>query len=1046
MSEAKLYAFPFALVRTPLQSLQDAYTISPEMSQLFQEGLYLSSPEFWQELQKAGDGVFNNQKIKQSLYKYWIRSSTRCTPYGTFAGCSLATITDEATKFILKNKDQHFRYIRLDMNFMANIISAISKMSPIVEQIRFHPNNSIYYLPSNIRYAEYTIQDNTRHYHLASVQKTTYLTAVLERASTKEGATIDDLTALIRDVEDVTEEEAKAFILDLWNSQILVSELEPAVTGKEPLNRFIEQISSFNGVDDFVFQLRDVQYLLQHPKSGIQFYQGIETKLKNLVSSFAIPKNTLQLDLFLATEHNNLSKALIESILTQASDLLALARPNTNPDLINFITKFQSKYEGCEIPLNIVLDSDMGIGYAGITPDISGSGDLVEDIVYKTQQQSNQGEDYIVQYVLSKYHDYLKNHKKTIEIEEAELKHFVSQTEQLSFPDSMHLLGDLLKNDGKLDADNFTFDLTSFGGTSGGNLLGRFTHGDVGIFQATKEILRQEEVRNPDIIFAEVAHLPQARIGNVLLRQTLREYEIPYIGKSGVSPDKQIAVDDLMVSIKNKEIVLRSKRLNKRIIPRLTTAHNFATNSLPIYKFLGDLQGQSLAFPTVWDWGSLNTLKYLPRVVYKNIIIKKERWRIDETDVRDLPKTTAQYKDYFEHFRARMNIPERVAYKEGDNELLLDFNEEIGILLFLHYLKRFKTIQIEEFLFDNGNCIVNDKSGSPFASELIIPVHHQKALAKTHPDLAAINNGRASDPPAKRKFSIYSEWLYFKIYCGPKMAEKLLSGVLLRFIESEASKELFEYFFFIRYRDDGGHHLRVRFFNKDLNDQLTLVKELMQVLQPYVDDGSIENIVLDSYSREIERYGENLIEVTERLFYNDSIAVMKFLSLLEDSGESEKYRPLFAVRGIDMLLADFNLNLDEKVELIKQICVEFFNEFGGNPSLQRQLNSKYRKYQQSIFSHMDSVQDIKNEIEEAVSIFKRRSEINAPIIENIISKLSSNQKQELFRLLPNYIHMFMNRLFIASQRKYELVVYHFLDRYYNSLLAIEKKSCNSRNE
>ena len=34
----------------------------------------------------------------------------------------------------------------------------------------------------------------------------------------------------------------------------------------------------------------------------------------------------------------------------------------------------------------------------------------------------------------------------------------------------------------------------------------------------------------------------------------------------------------------------------------------------------------------------------------------------------------------------------------------------------------------------------------------------------------------------------------------------------------------------------------------------------------------------------------------------------------------------------------------------------------------------------------------------------------------------------------------MNRLFIGNQRKYELVVYHFLKKYYTSQLAIAHKS------
>ena len=115
----------------------------------------------------------------------------------------------------------------------------------------------------------------------------------------------------------------------------------------------------------------------------------------------------------------------------------------------------------------------------------------------------------------------------------------------------------------------------------------------------------------------------------------------------------------------------------------------------------------------------------------------------------------------------------------------------------------------------------------------------------------------------------------------------------------------------------------------------------------------------------------------------------------------------------------------------------FFSEFGAKPILQKQLDEKYRSYQQAIFTHMNPEKDAANEIEDGVAIFRMRSGMNLPVVEAIFSKLPESIRMErLTRLLPNYIHMFMNRLFIGNQRKYELVVYHFLKKYYTSQLAI----------
>ena len=138
-----------------------------------------------------------------------------------------------------------------------------------------------------------------------------------------------------------------------------------------------------------------------------------------------------------------------------------------------------------------------------------------------------------------------------------------------------------------------------------------------------------------------------------------------------------------------------------------------------------------------------------------------------------------------------------------------------------------------------------------------------------------------------------------------------------------------------------------------------------------------------------------------------------------------------------MLLDDFSLDLPEKRKLSEVLQVSFFKEFGADPILQKQLNEKYRERQESIFSHLDDKNDGLNGIEEAVDIFKSRSRMNLPIIAIMYSACNPAEKQErVWRILPDLIHVSMNRLFIAQQRKYELVVYHFLQKYYTSQIAI----------
>src|SRR5262249_61048858 len=82
---------------------------------------------------------------------------------------------------------------------------------------------------------------------------------------------------------------------------------------------------------------------------------------------------------------------------------------------------------------------------------------------------------------------------------------------------------------------------------------GRFCPGDPGFHRQVEEPLRAEEALQPDAVFAEIVHLPEGRLGNILARPVLRAYEIPYLGRASVPPDRQIPVTDLRVSVVSGE-------------------------------------------------------------------------------------------------------------------------------------------------------------------------------------------------------------------------------------------------------------------------------------------------------------------------------------------------------------------------------------------------------------------------------------------------------------------------------------------------------------
>ncbi|BAU55612.1 hypothetical protein MgSA37_03803 [Mucilaginibacter gotjawali] len=196
-----------------------------------------------------------------------------------------------------------------------------------------------------------------------------------------------------------------------------------------------------------------------------------------------------------------------------------------------------------------------------------------------------------------------------------------------------------------------------------------------------------------------------------------------------------------------------------------------------------------------------------------------------------------------------------------------------------------------------------------------------------------------------------------------------------------------------------------------------------------------DKLVIDTYIQENNRYKNNLMEISETFFNNDSVTVLKFISLLDDQN-SEFYRIIFGMRGIDMFLNDFNFSSLDKHKFFKLQVEAFSKEFSSSSQVRSSLNQKYKMQEKKISLHMDSAFDVQNAIDEPAELLNIRSKLNIKYIGIIMDEFEQNKNdQEFLSFLSSHIHMFINRLFIAKQRKYELLIYSFLERFYSSNLA-----------
>lgn len=291
----------------------------------------------------------------------------------------------------------------------------------------------------------------------------------------------------------------------------------------------------------------------------------------------------------------------------------------------------------------------------------------------------------------------------------------------------------------------------------------------------------------------------------------------------------------------------------------------------------------------------------------------------------------------------------------------------------------------------------------------------------------------------QRIFITGDKWLYYKIYSGQKTADLILTDLINTVSAQLYAEKLIDKWFFIRYADPKSH-VRWRLqLNGDKNIG-KVIKTVFDACKPYTDSGHIYKIQLDTYKRELERYGTNSMELVETLFWHDSLMIVYMLEQIE-SDEGEKIRWLFSMRAIDQLLTDFNYSTQQKFDLINILAKNFGDEFNLNSSLILQLSTKYRNEKKAIFDFMNRENDNESSYRPLFELLDIKSQKSQIIISELVSLKSNNRLEiPLDNLLSSLIHMLMNRLFRSKQRLHEMVIYGFLFRYYRSQLAQSKHS------
>lgn len=1006
------------------------------------QALFVASPSLdgsialWEQDPDSKRGL----QTERSLVRYFARMSGRATPFGLFSGCSLGRVAGEnepGTDLLLAARNQYRSATRLDFDYLFALTAGLRKDPALAAELRYWPNSSLRQIGAAWHYVESRLTGTARTHHLVKLQRDDYLDFIISRAT--RGATLAELVeALCLLEEGIAEEEARAYIEELIGNEVLLSTLSPLATGMAPLDDIINQLSSLPSGAAALETLRSARGSLaaldgQGLGAPTNEYQTIASTLERLPAPLD-PAKLFQVDMQKPLAASVLDQVVVSEVVNACDVLCRVGQFNTWEELRKFRESFLARYEHAWVPLLEALDEEAGVGFGG-----AGNGSPLRQEQAPASPQK-QASDRFYSLLMSRMVDCVRQGHAELVLDPAELPTKHGATGQL--PDAFDMIFVLAaRSMSAVREGDFRLLLSSGAGPSGARLLGRFCHADPELERAVRKHLREEEAHDPDAVYAEIVHLPEGRVGNILCRPVLRDYEITYLGRSGAPLDRQIPLSDLLVSVpESGRIVLYSRRLKKRVIPRLTNAHAFSNPKLSsVYRFLGSMQYSDEARVPVFSWGPLENLDWLPRVRIGRLVLACEQWRLNSDEMKRLDQKS-RHESFVavQSLRKKRHLPRWINYVEGDNVLPVDLDNALSVDAFLHVLKRARQATLVEMYPSPEELYVSGPEGH-FHSQFLVPlVRRPKPRPERPRGMTAMASVRVR--PESRVLPPGSDWIYLKAYGGPSLLDEALTSVLPPLLEAASAWGVISRWFFVRYADPDPH-VRIRFNGPP--DRLTreLTPLICEAFSPLITSGRIWKLQFDTYQREVERYGgPEAMLIAEDIFHADSEAVLALLQALEgDQGVELRWR--IALPGVSRLISDFGFDADGSRIMAERMRDAFHREYRVEASHKRQLAERFRRERPELESVLDESTEGIPELDAARRIFRQRS---LRVVEAVRRLRTLSETGDLYTdiadLVPSFAHMHVNRMMRSGARQEEMILYDFLHRLYDGQIARNERA------
>ncbi|KAF0993637.1 lantibiotic dehydratase [Geobacillus sp. TFV-3] len=918
------------MIRTPVLSLNnylrffDQKLTEKEMKEhlleicnnpVFRESILIASKSLYNKMIDFCNGkeIKKYDYFLKAIHKYLIRISTRPTPFGLFAGVDFGEYTDENTS-IRYGANKYKKFARPDLEWLIKIVKKLEQEQ--YDKLCFKINDSIFFKGERAYLLHSTLKDSDKKVNEISARVTPPFKITYELACNL--ISYQKLKKeLMKKFQNTSEGKIVHFLKQLIENEFLISNLRPPLTVMDQLDYLIKELKKSN-IEEWVNELVDIQedirrYTMTPLGEGEKIYKDLCGKMTNLAKT----KYVLQVDTKLNLQEKKLNKQVIKDLNQLMRILLpfSMTYQQTDSPFSRYKQEFIEKYGvDREVPLLEMLDDDFGIGAPMDYENPKNARLNVGVINQLTDEQ-------LREYFLNKYVEAVKD-KKSITITEDEIKELgLDDYDYNSIPDSLDI-NVIIKCDSKQDFENNNFKYylgPNLGSTHAGKSFGRFSYmmeGEEKLFKTLNEEILNLNNDSGEYVTCEIVYLPnETRNANVTRNIHNSEYELALFTNSSRDEYHRLSLNDILIGIENDIFYAKSKTLNKKLIITMNNMLNIRTAPNAI-RFLYDvsLDGKKIWYNLPWD-AIFYDYSYIPKIEYKNFIISPQKWVINKIIKTNHKIDFYEFKKHFKKFCSDYHVPKYVYLTFADNRILLNTEDENCLRILHHeFNNRYGNIILSSYEDADFN-LVKDSSEEEYICELVIPlvkVKQENTKWYTKPKksnhIPSLSDIRIKLP--------FEDWLYLKLYGVNSSADDLIAFYISEYCREKLAKGEIEKYFFMRYADPE-QHIRLR-LNASEEKLLQIYPDIKQWLRTLIEKRVLNRFSIDSYEREIERYGgTELINFAETLFCFDSIVVEDILKLkrLKSINFSDE---VIGMVSIIHYMEQFGLNYESQLNFLQQ--------------------------------------------------------------------------------------------------------------------------------